>query len=83
MKIERTRYVVLNKDKTEIFCGLAKHYKFKPIGDIGNAAIKSYLSENKAKSGFLSSWWNSKPEDFKNGTYHVAKITESVEIELE
>ena len=80
MKIERIRYVVITKDEQQIFCGLAKHYQFKPVDDIGDTAIKTYVSEKKAKSSFLSSWWNSKAEDFnENGRYKILKIKESIE----
>lgn len=55
--IKRMRYVVI-LDDTKIFCGLARHYEFKDISDIGDTAIKTYLSERKARASFLSSWWN-------------------------
>lgn len=78
ISIKRTRYVVVN-DKGEIFCGLAKHYQFKPIDNIGNTAIKTYLSETKAKSSFLDSWRNSKKEDFETGKFVVVPVVESIE----
>lgn len=56
MKIERKRWVIMRNNRTEIFCGLARHYEFKPVDNIGNTAIKTYLSEDKALSGFKSSW---------------------------
>lgn len=56
MKIERKRWVIMRNNRTEIFCGLARHYEFKPVDNIGNTAIKTYLSENKALSSFESSW---------------------------
>ena len=37
------------------------------------------MSEKKAKSGFLSSWWNSEKNDFENGKYKVVPIYESIE----
>ena len=80
MKIERIRYVVVTTDEQQIFCGLAKHYQFKPIDNIGDTAIKTYLSEKKAKSSFLSSWYYSKPEDFEeNGRYKIIKVKEVIE----
>ena len=78
ISIKRTRYVVVN-DKGEIFCGLAKNYQFKPIDGIGNTAIKTYLSENKAKSSFLDSWWEAKKEDFETGKFVVIPVVESIE----
>lgn len=78
--IERKRYVILTADKKEIFCGLAKHYQFKNIEDIGDTAIKTYLSEKKAKSSFLSSWWNVKENDFEEGgRFIVVPVIEKIE----
>jgi len=76
--IVRKRYVVVD-DRNRIFCGLARHYNFKPIDDVGDTAIKTYLSEKKAKSSFLSSWWDSKEEDFETGKYRVVEVIESIE----
>ena len=82
VEIIRERYVVVN-EKDQIFCGLARHYNFKPLDNIGDTAIKTYLSANKAKSSFLSSWEYSKPEDFKTGKYKVVKVIESIkEVEV-
>ena len=33
MKIERRRYVVMRKNRTEVWCGLANHFSFRPIAD--------------------------------------------------
>lgn len=38
MTIARKRWVIIKDNK--IFCGLARNYKFKPIDDIGDTAIK-------------------------------------------
>ena len=54
MKIERKRYVVMRKNRTEIWGGLAQHFKFRPISDIGEFAIKTYRSEKQAHT--CSSW---------------------------
>ena len=79
MKIERERWVIVKSN--EIFCGLARHYQFKPIDDIGNTAIKTYLSKNKAEASFLSSWWNSK-KLLESGEAKAVKVIESlVEVE--
>ena len=77
INIQRIRYVIVN-DQDEIFCGLAQSYQFKPITDIGNTAIKTYLSENKAIKSFLSSWRYSEESDFKTGKYRVVKVTEQI-----
>lgn len=79
MKIERERWVIVKGN--EIFCGLARHYQFKPIDDIGNTAIKTYLSKNKAESSFLSSWWDS-AKLLESGEAKAVKVIESL-IEIE
>lgn len=75
--IVRKRYVVVD-DRNRIFCGLARHYNFKPMDDIGDTAIKTYLSEKKAKSSFLNSWCDSEEDDFETGKYRVVEVLESI-----
>ena len=70
--IKRERWVIV-RDGMEIFCGLSRNYKFKPIDDIGDTPIKTYLSRNKAISSFQSSW------GAFNDRYECVKITERVE----
>lgn len=79
MNITRIRYVVMTSDRKKIFCGLARNYQLKDIEDIGDTSIKTYLSERKAKSSFLSSWYDSEEEDFLDGgKYIVVKVIESI-----
>lgn len=78
INIKRERYVIINTETNSIFCGLARDFKFKPIDDIGDTAIKTYLSEKKAKLSFLSSWRDSKESDFETGKYKVVKVVESI-----
>jgi hypothetical protein len=75
MEIKRERWVIIKGD--EIFCGLARNYQFKPIDDIGNTAIKTYLSKNKAESSFLSSWSNSK-KLLESGEAKAVRVVESL-----
>ena len=75
MKIERERWVIIRGNY--IFCGLARHYKFKRIDDLGNTAIKTYLSKGKAESSFVSSWWNGK-ELLESGEAKAVKVIESM-----
>ena len=75
--ISRERYVVMDS-YGRIFCGLARTYEFKLINDIGNTAFKTYVSEKKAKSSFINSWYGSKEEDFENGTYKILRVVESL-----
>lgn len=76
--ISRTRYVITRNNDTEIFCGLARSFTFKSIDNIGDTAIKTYSTSNKAKSSFLSSWYSATNEDFDNGTYKVVEVIESL-----
>ena len=55
VKIERTRYVVMRNNRTEIWCGLSKHFHFVKIDEIKDVAIKTYRTRKQAKSG-CSSW---------------------------
>ena len=79
VQIKRKRYIIVTGDEKKIFCGLARNYELKEIENLGDTPIKTYMSEKKAKSGFLSSWWNSEKEDFENGKYKVVPIYESIE----
>lgn len=71
MKIERERYVVMRNNRTEIWCGLARNYRFCKVDDLANTAIKTYRSATQARSG-CSSWFH----DFE-----VVKCKEIIEIE--
>lgn len=55
MRIERKRYVVMRNNRTEVWCGLAKNFSFRPISEIKDVSIKTYRSEAQARSG-CSSW---------------------------
>ena len=69
MKIERKRYVVMRKNRTEIWCGLAQNFHFKKIDEIGESAIKTYRTEKQAMT---CSCWD---RDFE-----VVEITETLVI---
>ena len=48
MRIERKRYVVMRKNRTEVWCGLAKNFSFRPISEIKDVSVKTYdLSEEE------------------------------------
>lgn len=51
LNIKRVRYVII-RDDSEIFCGLARNYQFKKIGDIGNISIKTYTTKEKQNKRF-------------------------------
>lgn len=70
--IKRERFCIVTDDN-RIFCGF-----MKDINNIGNASIKTYSSEQKAKTSFLSSWLGSEKEDFETGKYKVVKVVESI-----
>jgi rubrerythrin len=54
MKIERKRYVVMRKNRTEIWGGCARNFEFRPIDNFGEFAIKTYRTERQAHT--CSSW---------------------------
>ena len=54
MRIERKRYVVMRKNRTEIWCGLANSFSFRPLSEIKDVSVKTYRSEVQASG--CSSW---------------------------
>ena len=70
MKIQRKRFVVMRKNRTEIWCGLSKNFYFKSVDEVGETAIKTYRTEKQAKSG-CSSW----DRDFE-----VVPVIETIEM---
>lgn len=76
MKIERKRWVIMRNNRTEIFCGLARSFNFKPVDNIGNTAIKTYLSKNKALASFDSSWYGT--PDFEVEAVEITETYEAV-----
>lgn len=72
--IKRKRWVIVRDDK-DIFCGLARHYGFKPISELGDTAIKTYLSKNKAIASFESSWG----VEYDGLRYKAVEVVERIE----
>jgi len=72
MKISRKRWVIIRNSK-DIFCGLSRAFQFKAIYNIGDTAIKTYLSRNKAIASFQSSW-NMHKED----CYEAVEVSETI-----
>lgn len=70
MQIKRKRFVIMRKNRTEIWCGLAQKFYFKPVSEIGDTAIKTYRTENQALAGCSSS-----DRDFE-----VVPVMESIEV---
>lgn len=54
MKIQRKRYIVMRRNRTEVWCGLAKHFSFRPVSEVKDVSVKTYRSEAQAKSGCSS-----------------------------
>ena len=50
MRIERRRYVVMRRNRTEVWCGLSKHFSFRPITEVKDVSVKTYRSEAQARS---------------------------------
>jgi hypothetical protein len=73
INITRIRYIIV-RDGTEIFCGISKNYSFRPVGKIGDAAVKTYRSEAQAIAALNRSWF----EDYDGERYQVHKVVESV-----
>ena len=73
MKIRRKRYVIMRKDRTEIWCGLSKAFKFAPVSEIKDTAIKTYRTKNQALAG-CSSW---------DRNFEVVSVWETIEIDKE
>jgi hypothetical protein len=73
ISIIRIRYIIV-RDGAEVFCGTAKHYNFKPLGKIGDAAVKTYRSEAQAIAALNRSWF----EDYDGERYTVREVVESV-----
>lgn len=77
MKIQRKRWVIIRNNE-EIFCGLARNFTFKPIDNIGDTAIKTYLSKAKAEAGFIKSWWMPDKENWE-----AVEVIETIESKLD
>lgn len=75
MKIQRKRWVIMRNNRTEIFCGLARNYTFKRVDDIGNTAVKTYLSKNKALASFDDCWFR---PDFDVEAVEITETFESI-----
>lgn len=72
MKIERTRYVVMRNNRTEIWGGISKHYYFVKLDELKDTAIKTYRTRKQAESS-CSSW----DRDFE--VVEIKEILESVD----
>ena len=68
MKIERKRYVVMRNNRSEIWCGLAKHFDFRPIEQVKDVSVKTYRSESQARSICSS----------RNRDFEVVPVTEII-----
>lgn len=54
MKIQRKRYVVMRKNRTQVWCGLAKNFSFRNVDEIKDVSVKTYRSEAQARAGCSS-----------------------------
>ena len=55
MQIKRKRYVIMRNNRTEIWAGNTKHFRFRKVDDIEKVNIVTYFSESKARAS-CSSW---------------------------
>lgn len=74
---EKRELIEIPDGKEKIFCGLARNYQLKEINDLGDTAIKSYLSKKKAESSFMSSWWHG-DDLIKKNIARAVKVTECI-----
>ena len=72
MYIERIRYIVRRKRDYAIMCGLARDFKFKKEHEIGDTAIKTYLSEKKAYAAAKSAF------GYEDNEVYVERIHETL-----
>lgn len=72
MHIERTRYIIRRRSDGAIMCGLARDFKFKEESEIGNTAIKTYVSKQKA----LNAAWTS--FGYNAGVVYAEKVIETI-----
>ena len=82
--ITRKRWIIV-RDGTDILCGLARNYDFKPIDKIGDTAIKTYRSKKSAFSSFRKCWWGAQDAVIENdqmtfggNTYAAVEVTEVI-----
>lgn len=73
LRIERTRYVVMRRNRTEIWCGLSREFHFAKVDELKDTAIKTYRTAKQAESG-CSSW----DRDFE-----IVECKEIIDIESE
>ena len=73
MKIERIRFIITRNDNREILCGLARDFKFIPIAELKDTAIKTFSSKKKAESAFLRSWGK------VDWPYNIVEVKETIE----
>ena len=71
MKIQMKRYIVMRRNRAEVWCGLSKHFSFRNVDEIKDVSVKTYRSEAQAKAG-CSSW----DRDFE-----VVPVIETIETE--
>lgn len=74
MKIQRQRWIVVRNSDNKIFCGLARNYQFKSVDEIGNTAVKTFLSEAKALSAVKSSY-----HGYSSNDITVIPVMETIE----
>lgn len=73
MKISRKRWVILWQGK-QVLCGLNRNFYFKPFDAIAGAAIKTYMSRDKAVAAALKICGA-----IDGSGYTVAEVTETID----
>ena len=79
MRIKRKRYIITQNNDKEVLCGLAKGYFFKKIKNIGDTAIKTYCSKEKAEIGFKRSWAGlTQDSDIYAHGFNIVEVYETI-----
>lgn len=82
MKIQRERWVITHTKTNKIFCGRARNYGFRYISEIGDAAITTYPTRNRAIASFKASYWTAE-KLLASGDVKAVKVIEVFEFEKE
>ena len=71
MNITRKRFIVMRNNRSEVWCGLSKHFYFKPVSEVKDTSVKTYRSQAQAEAG-CSSW---------DRNFEVVPATETIVID--
>lgn len=75
LAIYRTRYACVRQrdGQLQVWAGLAQNYKFVPVRELKETAIKTYRSQPMARSG-CSYWYKD-----SDPTFRIIEVQESIQ----